>query len=397
MAYFRVGTLEGLALLPYLGGLALLLGGWRILEWAWPSIAFLAFMIPLPWRVENALGPPLQSIATTVSTYLLQTLGFMAFAEGNVIQLNEARIGVVEACSGLSMLITFIALSTAAALVVKRPLLDRIVLVASSIPVALLANIIRITVTGILHETVGGHVADTFYHDLAGWLMIPLALILYWFEIWILSRLLIETKHEAAPLLLDLAGSKRPAKAAATRDQGLQAIGSLSMCRASATERVSDLRMQCNSSLLSTSLREVVVIQPLGSSEDSAMNPESQSHGELARPVTGNPAVVISAAPLDVAQALPVSRSATARPASATTLSPMSILRALHRRQMLALGVAILAAGISGPAAWFLVPPRSSRPRPGCKWPPSRRRSCSRRSRPNRMAVKTTSAIRRPR
>ena len=54
--------------------------------------------------------------------------------------------------------------------------------------------------------------ADTFYHDLAGWLMIPLALILYWFEIWILARLLIETKYAAAPLLLDLGGSKRPAK-----------------------------------------------------------------------------------------------------------------------------------------------------------------------------------------
>ena len=216
--YFRIGTIEGLALLPYLGGLALLLGGWRILDWAWPSIGFLAFMIPLPWRVENALGPPLQSIATMVSTYLLQTLGFMAFAEGNVIQLNEARIGVVEACSGLSMLITFIALSTAAALVVKRPLLDRIVLVASSIPVALLANIARITLTGILHEMVGGHAASTFYHDLAGWLMIPLALVLYWIEIWVLSRLLIETKHEAPPLL-DL-GRLETSGETATVDQG---------------------------------------------------------------------------------------------------------------------------------------------------------------------------------
>ncbi len=219
-AYLRIGTLEGLALLPYLSGLALLLGGWRILGWAWPSIGFVAFMIPLPWRVENALGPPLQSFATMVSTYLLQTLGFMAFAEGNVIQLNEARIGVVEACSGLSMLITFVALSTGAALVVKRPLLDRLVLVASSIPVALLANIIRITVTGILHDTVGGHLADTFYHDLAGWLMIPLALLLYWFEIWVLAHLLIETKYEAAPLLLDLGDSKRSGKSTATLSKG---------------------------------------------------------------------------------------------------------------------------------------------------------------------------------
>jgi exosortase len=208
--YFRIDTLDGLALLPYLSGLGLLLGGQRILEWAWPAIAFLAFMVPLPWRVETALGPPLQSLATTASTYLLQTLGFTAFAEGNVIQLNEARIGVVDACSGLSMLITFFALSTAAALVVKRPLLDRIVLVASSVPVALLANVFRITATGILHDTVGGHAADTFYHDLAGWIMIPLALVLYWFEITILGRLLIETtKYEAAPILLDLAGSQR--------------------------------------------------------------------------------------------------------------------------------------------------------------------------------------------
>jgi len=217
--YFGIGTLDGLALLPYLGGLALLLGGWRILEWAWPSIAFLAFMIPLPWRVENALGPPLQYIATTASTYLLQTLGFMAFAEGYVIQLNEARIGVVEACSGLSMLITFVALSTAAALVVRRPLLDRIVLIASSIPVALLANIARITVTGILHDRVGGHVASTFYHDIAGWLMIPFALILYWFEIWILSRVLIETKYEA-PLVLDVGGSKPRAIERAPKTKG---------------------------------------------------------------------------------------------------------------------------------------------------------------------------------
>jgi exosortase len=213
--YFRHGSLAGLALLPYLAGIALLVGGWRTLGWVWPSIGFLAFMIPLPWSMENALGPPLQRIATSVSTYLLQILGCVAFAEGYVIHVNDARIGVVEACSGLSMVITFVALSTAAALVVKRPLLDRSVLVASSIPVALLANITRITLTGVLHESVDAHVASTFYHDLAGWLMIPLAVILYWFEIWVLSRLLVETKRGASGRL-DLAGSKGSIYEAAT-------------------------------------------------------------------------------------------------------------------------------------------------------------------------------------
>ena len=175
--FYRVQSIEGLSLLFYLAGLALLVGGWPAFRWSWPAILFLVFMIPLPWRLEKALGPPLQTMATMASTFILQTLGFMAFSEGNVIQLNEARIGVVEACSGLSMLITFIALSTGMALVVKRPLLDKIVLVLSAIPVALVANIARITLTGILHETAGGKVADHFYHDLAGWVMIPFALL----------------------------------------------------------------------------------------------------------------------------------------------------------------------------------------------------------------------------
>ena len=205
--YYRIASIEGYALLPYLTGLVLLLGGWPMLKWAWPAIAFLIFMIPLPCRLEKALGPPLQNLATMASTYTLQTLGFMAFSEGNVIQLNDARIGVVEACSGLSMLITFIALSTGMAIVVKRPLLDKLVLVLSAIPVALVANIARITLTGILHETAGGNVADHFYHDLAGWVMIPFALVLYWCVIWVFSHILVEV--EEAPVLVGVPGGAR--------------------------------------------------------------------------------------------------------------------------------------------------------------------------------------------
>jgi exosortase/archaeosortase family protein len=101
-------------------------------------------------------------------------------------------------------------LSTAMALVVERPLLDRLFLVASAIPVALVANVARIVMTGALHEMVGGHTATTFYHDLAGWVMMPLALVLYWIEIELFARILIETKHQG-PAVLDLAASRRVA------------------------------------------------------------------------------------------------------------------------------------------------------------------------------------------
>ncbi len=196
--YLYMDWLDAASLLPCVAGLALLLGGKEAFLWAWPAIAFLGFMIPLPFRLQIALAHPLQRIATLASTYGLQTLGLPALSEGNVIQINETRIGVVEACSGLSMLVIFFALSTAFAFLVQRPLWQKLVLVVSAIPIALIANITRITVTGIMHETVGHKAADLVFHDLAGWLMMPFALVLLWLELLALGRLFVEPTESAA-------------------------------------------------------------------------------------------------------------------------------------------------------------------------------------------------------
>lgn len=191
-ARFYLGWFESLAPLASLAGLALLAGGWPALRWSAPSIGFLAFMIPLPYRLETALGYPLQRAATIASTYALQTLGLPAVAEGNIILIDDARIGVVEACNGLGMLLMFFAFATAIVLISRFSLVDRIVILLSAAPIAFLANVTRITLTGFLHHVVGGKVANTFYHDLAGWLMMPLALIAFGLELKILSHLFIE-------------------------------------------------------------------------------------------------------------------------------------------------------------------------------------------------------------
>jgi exosortase len=150
-------------------------------------------MLPLPYQVERALAYPLQQVATQVSTYALEVLGFQATSEGNIIWVNDdSRIGVVEACGGLSMLLTFFALAVAFALVLPRRPLDKCLVVASAVPIALFANVVRITLTGVLHELTGDGFARVFFHDLAGWFMMLLALGLLWLELQILSRLLVE-------------------------------------------------------------------------------------------------------------------------------------------------------------------------------------------------------------
>jgi exosortase len=199
-AYFYYPALDSLSLLPSLTGLCVLLGGWPALRWTWPAIAFLVFMLPLPFVVEGAMAQPLQRLATFASTYALQTIGFPAVAEGNVVIINDSRIGVVEACNGLGMLVIFFALSTALAFVIKRPLWEKVLVVASAVPVALLANVVRITTTAVLSETVSQEFGQAVFHDWGGWLMMPLALSLLWLELWLLDWLLHTPASAAAPL-----------------------------------------------------------------------------------------------------------------------------------------------------------------------------------------------------
>jgi exosortase/archaeosortase family protein len=89
------------------------------------------------------------------------------------------------------MLVIFFALTTAVAMVSSRPFWEKIMMVASAVPIALFCNLIRITATGVLHEKVNSEVANAVFHDLAGWLMMPLALGMLWAEFRLFAWLLI--------------------------------------------------------------------------------------------------------------------------------------------------------------------------------------------------------------
>lgn len=211
-AYYYLPACDGYSLLPSLAGICLLGGGWPTLRWAWVALVYLIFMLPLPFQVETALSGPLQRVATLTSTYALQTLGFPAVSEGNVIVMGDARIGVVEACNGLGMLMAFFATSSAMALVIQRPWLDRLVLFFSAIPIGIVVNVLRITATGVAHQTLSPELADKFFHDVAGWLMMPLALLALWLELLLLDRLLVPRGPAAGPVPLSPSHSQTSMK-----------------------------------------------------------------------------------------------------------------------------------------------------------------------------------------
>ena len=204
-ARFYIPELDSCSLPIWIGGVCWLLGGVRFLLWASPSLGFLFFMVPLPASMETLLNRPLQGLATSLSTWTLQSLGQPAIAEGTTILLGDNVLEVERACSGLRMFYGILALAVATIIVTRARWTMALCLLAAVAPVAILANMIRITTTGFLYEFVSGESARRFSHDLAGILMIVLAIVFFMLVLWIAQRILLRFRRTRARAFLQTA------------------------------------------------------------------------------------------------------------------------------------------------------------------------------------------------
>jgi exosortase len=185
-------AMDGWSILLWVAGVVWLLGGWRVCWWSLPSVVFLWFMIPLPYRVERWMSQPLQRVATKLSCWALQFFGQPALDEGNTILINDFPLEVEQACSGLRIFVGIVALAFAYLIIVRRAWWEKALLLVSVLPIALIANSTRIVATGLLYQYVSGEAAHKFAHDVAGWVMIPFAAALFALVLWYMGRLVRE-------------------------------------------------------------------------------------------------------------------------------------------------------------------------------------------------------------
>lgn len=205
IVHFQYAYLRPMVMIATLGAIVLFLGGWRLVKHTWLPIAYLVFAVPLPQRYYNAVTIPMRQWAATVAGALLNLVPDLeASVHGVVIdvfyrgQSLEPALDVAEACSGMRLLLAFMALGVAMAYLHERPLWQRLVLVVSTVPIAVFCNIVRVTATGFIYILIHPKYAQGIYHDMLGMAMLPLAFGLYGLLALFMSHLFIDESETPA-------------------------------------------------------------------------------------------------------------------------------------------------------------------------------------------------------
>jgi len=177
-------------------GLVWFLCGTAALKVVLFPLCFLFLMLPLPGYFHRNLTAPLQLFSSAGSVFLLQAIDISVFREGNIIDIGVTQLQVVEACSGLRYIFPLFTIGVFLAFFEKQSWWVNLLLVGAAIPIAVLANVVRIAGTGVIATYWGAAAADRFFHGFSGWFVF-MAGAGFYFLVYLLLR-----KIKTAPVLL---------------------------------------------------------------------------------------------------------------------------------------------------------------------------------------------------
>lgn len=161
-------------------GLIYALGGEQSARAAATPLAFLFLAIPLPELIVTALTSSLQTVAARTAEIALAMGGVPVYRDGNVLELPATTLQVVEACSGLRSVVSLASVGILLAWATDGSPIRRAILIAATVPIAVLINGLRIAGTGAAAELWGPALTKDPWHSFAGWLTFVLSLLALW-------------------------------------------------------------------------------------------------------------------------------------------------------------------------------------------------------------------------
>lgn len=194
-------NIRGAAVGASLFGIVLLVTGWGWMRWLWFPLAYVVvFGQYVSERFISVVTYRLQDISAKGAYLLLSLFGLDVDLTGNVLTVfNEGKpnlLNVAEACSGMRMLVAFLALGVAMAYVSLPTIWQRVALVAMGVPVAVFVNVLRVATLGVLTLVNPEFAAGEFHHFIGLLWLVP-AFMLYLLVLWVLGNLVVTESAEA--------------------------------------------------------------------------------------------------------------------------------------------------------------------------------------------------------
>lgn len=194
-----IHMIQGVSIAITIFGICLLLLGPAMMRYLFLPISYLVLATTISEQVMNRITWPLQLLASDASYVVISILGIDASLMGNTITVftseGEPRpLNVAEACSGMRMLIAFLALGVAVALVATSQWWQRVVLVVLSVPLALGLNVARVVVLGVA-SLYNPDLASGEAHGLIGMILLVPGFLIYMGLVWVLGKTMIESNE----------------------------------------------------------------------------------------------------------------------------------------------------------------------------------------------------------
>jgi exosortase len=167
--------LSRVSIIGTLAGAILFLYGWPMLRVLAFPLAFMLLMIPLPAIIFNQIAFPLQLLASNVGESTISAMNIPILREGNVLILANATLEVAQACSGIRSLVSLFTLGIVFGYFVDPRWWVRAVIALSAIPVAILANGLRVASAGVAAHQFGSAGVEGLFHEFSGWVVFVLA------------------------------------------------------------------------------------------------------------------------------------------------------------------------------------------------------------------------------
>lgn len=178
------GTLSGIhevvayAIIVWAGGMVLASFGWRRGLQFWPPVLHLAFMLPLPGLLYYKTSAALQFLSSEIGVGIIAAAGVPVLLDGNIITLNDFRLHVAEACSGLRYLFPVMSFTYIFAVLYRGSMWHKAALLLAAVPIAVMMNAVRVGVIGIMVDRYGIAHAEGFMHLFEGWVVFGITIAL---------------------------------------------------------------------------------------------------------------------------------------------------------------------------------------------------------------------------